>query len=277
MPRAETSPVQPTSPGTGMRARADSTARGRKKFDDLIQSNLSFVAVIAGEYRNLGLPFDDLLNEGNIGLIEAAYRFDPGRGTKFITYAVWWIRRGILRALADQSRLVRLPDYQRKEFRRIRDAETSLGRELGRPPDTSEISERLSRSIESIGRMRQSQLPELAIDAPVRIGETQPISDLLADKVLPNPEDAVIRAQALQLVGRSFSLLSPREREVLRYRYGLGGAPGLSLSKVGKRLGLSGERVRQIETDAIARLRKMIWSGRIAAAPPKKLRPARRV
>jgi RNA polymerase primary sigma factor len=277
MHHGEASPVHPPRPGDGAPVRIGPAGHCAQSSDELIESNLSFVTIIAAEYRHLGLPFEDLLNEGNVGLIEAASRFDPNRGTKFITYAVWWIRRGILRALADHSRLVRLPDYQRKEIRRIRDAEAKLGHELGRAPDTFEISERLSRSIESIGRMRQSQLPELAIDAPAKDGQAKSIADLLADRVLPNPEDAVIRAQALQLVGRAFVLLNAREREVLRYRYGLGGAQGMSLAKVGRRMGLSGERIRQIETDAISRLRRMLRTGRIGAAPPKKLRPLRRV
>ncbi len=271
------SPAHQPQRGPQLPASGDPTAAAGASFDELIRANLSFVAIIAAEYRNLGLPLEDLLNEGNVGLIEAANRFDPSRGNKFITYAVWWVRRGILRALADHSRLVRLPDYQRKEIRRIRDAENSLGHELGRAPDSSEISERLSRSIKSVGRMMQSQLRELPIDAPAREGRAHRIADLLADRILPSPEDAVIRAQALQLVSRALSLLEPRERDVLQYRYGLGGGQGLSLTKVGKRMGLSGERVRQIESDAIVRLRKMIRTGRISAAPPKKLRPPHRV
>ncbi|MBZ5639872.1 MAG: RNA polymerase sigma factor RpoD/SigA [Acidobacteriia bacterium] len=275
MSRGEASPVHPQRDAE-LSAAGGSDAAGTG-FHDLIHSNLSFVAIIAAEYRNLGLPFEDLLNEGNIGLIEAAYRFDPKRGTKFITYAVWWIRRGILRALADHSRLVRLPEYQRKEIRRVRDAEQILGHELGRPPDSAEISDRLSRSIESIGRLMQSQLRELPIDAPVGDDGAQRISDLLADRILPSPEDAVIRSQALQLVSHALSMLQPREQEVLRYRYGFGDGQGLSLTKVGKRMGLSGERVRQIEFDAIVRLRKMIRTGRIGAAPSKRLRPPHRV
>ncbi len=250
---------------------------GREGFDDLIHSNLNFVAKVAAEYRGLGLPFEDLLNEGNVGLIEAAYRFDAARGTKFVTYAVWWIRRAILRALAEHTRVVRLPEYQRKEIRRVRDAEQILGRELGRRPDTSEISERLSRSVESVERLMQSQLRELWIDAPVGHDREHRLSDSLADELLPSPEDVVIREQALRLVGRALAMLAPREREVLRFRFGLDGGKGQSLSKVGKRLGLSGERVRQIETEAITHLRQMIRTGRIAVAPPKKLRPLQRI
>ena len=249
----------------------------RESFDELIQSNLNFVARVASEYRHLGLPYEDLLNEGNVGLIEAAYRFDATRGNKFVTYAVWWIRRSILRALAEHTRVVRLPEYQRKEIRRVRDAEQTLGHELGRRPDSTEISERLSRSVESVQRLMQSQMRELWIDAPIGHDREHRLSDSLADQVLPSPEDAVIHEQALMLVGRALGLLAPRERDVLRLRFGLDGAKGQSLSKVGKRLGLSGERVRQIENEAISRLRQMLRTGRICAAPPKKLRPLQRI
>ncbi len=250
---------------------------GRESLDDLIHSNLSFVVKVAGEYRGLGLPFEDLLNEGNVGLIEAAYRFDATRGTKFVTYAVWWIRRAILRALAEHTRVVRLPEYQRKEIRRVREAEQTLGIELGRRPDSTEISERLSRSVESVERLMQSQLRELWIDAPIGHDRDRRLSDSLPDRVLPSPEDVVIREQALRLVNRALDALTPREREILRLRFGLDGSKGQSLSKVGKRLGLSGERVRQIETEAIDRLRQLIRTRRVSAAPSKKLRPLQRV
>jgi RNA polymerase primary sigma factor len=249
----------------------------RESFDDLIQSNMSFVAKVASEYRGMGMPFEDLLNEGNVGLVEAAYRFDAARGNKFVTYAVWWIRRSILRALAEHTRVVRLPEYQRKEIRRVRDAEQVLGRELGRRPDSTEISERLSRSVESVQRLMQSQMRELWIDAPIGHDRDHRLSDSLTDRLLPSPEDVVIREQAHLLVSRALALLAPREREVLRFRFGLDGAKGQSLSKVGKRLGLSGERVRQIENEAISRLRQMLRTGRIGAAPPKKLRPLHRI
>ncbi len=265
-------------PGTGVPVplvRPDTLGRG--SLDDLIHSNLSFVVKVASEYRGLGLPFEDLLNEGNVGLIEAAYRYDPTRGTKFVTYAVWWIRRAILRALAEHTRVVRLPEYQRKEIRRVREAEQILGSELGRRPDSTEISERLSRSVESVERLMQSQLRELWIDAPSGNDREHRLSDSLTDRLLPTPEDVVIREQALRLVGRALESLTPRERDVLRLRFGLDGSKGQSLSKVGKRLGLSGERVRQIETEAITRLRQMIRTRRVGAAPPKKLRPLHRV
>ena len=123
---------------------ADNVKNGcTSSLNELIESNLSFVVKVASEYRNLGLPFEDLLNEGNIGLIEAAHRYDASKGTKFITYAIWWIRKSILKALSEHSNLVRVPTYQMKKVKEIRDAENSLRRSLGRKPKREEISERL--------------------------------------------------------------------------------------------------------------------------------------
>ncbi len=136
--------------------------------DELVQANLSFVVKVASEYRNLGLPFEDLLNEGNLGLIEAAHRYDASKGTKFITYAIWWIRKSILKALSEHSSLVRVPTYQMKKVREIRDAENTLRRKLGRKPKREEISERLSKSVNKIDQTLQLKLREVSLDTTMR-------------------------------------------------------------------------------------------------------------
>ena len=128
-------------------------AGDKDALNELIESNLSFVVKVASEYRNLGLPFEDLLNEGNLGLIEAAHRYDAGKGTKFITYAIWWIRKSILKALSERSSLVRVPSYQMKKVREIRETERSLSRTLGRKPDRAEVSAELERSLAKVDQV----------------------------------------------------------------------------------------------------------------------------
>src|SRR5512136_508713 len=153
---------------------------GRKDaLNELIESNLSFVVKVASEYRNLGLPFEDLLNEGNIGLIEAAHRYDASKGTKFITYAIWWIRKSILKALSEHSNLVRVPNYQMKKVREIRDAENSLRRSLGRAPMREEISERLSKNISKIDQVLQFNLREISLEERIGKDRDKPIADYL--------------------------------------------------------------------------------------------------
>src|SRR3989442_7872771 len=157
--------------------------------NELVESNLSFVVKIASEYRNLGLPFEDLLNEGNIGLIEAAHHFDHLRGTKFITYAIWWIRKSILRALSQHSNLVRIPNYQLKKVRNVRNTERMLAKELGREADREEISKELRVTIAKIDEILQMKMRELSLDEKVGKDKDTPISDYLVDGRSINPED----------------------------------------------------------------------------------------
>ncbi|MGH9896830.1 MAG: sigma-70 family RNA polymerase sigma factor, partial [bacterium] len=145
-------------------------------YHDLVQSNLSFVVKIASEYKNMGLPFEDLLNEGNIGLIEAAHHFDPTRGTKFITYAIWWIRKSILKALSQHSAMVRIPNYQLKKVRNVRNTERQLARELGREADREEISRELRVTIAKIDEILQMKMRELSLDDKVGKDKDTPIS-----------------------------------------------------------------------------------------------------
>ncbi len=242
----------------------------REALNGLIESNLSFVVKVASEYRNLGLPFEDLLNEGNIGLIEAAHRYDASKGTKFITYAIWWIRKSILKALSEHSNLVRVPNYQMKKVREIRDAEAFLRRSLGRSPRRDEISARLSRAVSKIDQVLQFNLREVSLEDKIGKDRDKPIADYLVDASSASPEDDLIKREASSLVSDAMAHLTDQERTVVSFRFGLAGGPPLTLKEIGEKMGISRERVRQIECQAKSRLRKMFASRRMVAAPSKR-------
>jgi len=229
----------------------------RASLNELIESNLSFVVKVASEYRNLGLPFEDLLNEGNIGLIEAARRYDAGKGTKFITYAIWWIRKSILKALSEHSNLVRVPNYQMKKVREIREVENSLRRSLGRKPQREEISRRLDRSVSKIDQVLQFNMREMSLDDKVGKDRETPISDFLEDKERTSAEDDLLKREASTLVTEALDYLSGQERTVIGFRFGLDTGKSLTLKEIGLMMGISRERVRQIECQAKTRLRKI--------------------
>jgi RNA polymerase primary sigma factor len=244
-----------------------------RSLNELVESNLSFVVKVASEYRNFGIPFEDLLNEGNIGLIEAARRYDASKGTKFITYAIWWIRKSILKALSEHSTLVRVPNYQMKKLREIRETERSLRRELGRRPDRHEISAQLDRSVQKIDQALQFQMREMSLDDKVGRDRDTPISDYLVDSESISPEEDLISREANSLVAEAMRHLSPQERVVVTSRFGLTGGPPLTLKEIGEQMGISRERVRQIECQAKARLKKLFARKRMVQSPPR--RPAR--
>ncbi len=243
-----------------------------KALNELVESNLSFVVKIASEYRNLGLPFEDLLNEGNIGLIEAAQHFDHNRGTKFITYAIWWIRKSILRALSQHSTLVRIPNYQLKKVRNVRATERALAKELGRKPDREEISIELQSTIAKIDEILQIKLRELSLDDKVGREKDTPISDYLVDRASANPEEELLREESQALIRLALKDLSDQEQTVIINRFGLEGGKTFTLKQIGEKLGISRERVRQIEFQAKRRLRKIITRTRVVASPSKRIR-----
>lgn len=227
-------------------------------YHDLVKSNLSFVVKIASEYKNMGLPFEDLLNEGNIGLIEAAHHFDHTRGTKFITYAIWWIRKSILKALSQHSAMVRIPNYQLKKVRNVRNTERMLARELGREADREEISKELRVTIAKIDEILQIKMRELSLDEKVGKDKDTPISDYLVDGRSVNPEDELIKNENQVVIRLALRSLSEQEQTVIINRFGLEGGRVFTLKEIGEKLGVSRERVRQIENQAKRRLRKLI-------------------
>jgi len=248
---------------------------GDRSLNGLVESNLSFVVKIANEYRNLGIPFEDLLNEGNIGLIEAAQRYDHRKGTKFITYAIWWIRKSILKALSEQSTLVRVPTYQLKKVREIRETERQLSRELGRKPFREEISAHLERSVTKVDAILQIKMREVSLDDKVGEDRDTPISDYLVDDGSINPEDELIKTESEGLIRLAMAALTDQERTVVAHRFGLEGGRIMTLKEIGERLNLSRERIRQIEAQAKRKLRKVFAVHRAITSPPKEVQADR--
>jgi RNA polymerase primary sigma factor len=243
--------------------------------NELVESNLSFVAKVASEYRNLGMPLEDLLNEGNVGLIEAAHRFDASKDTKFISYAIWWIRKSILKALSEQSHIVRLPYSQLKKVKEIRAAEKTLGRELGRKPNREEISRHLDKSVAKIDKVLQYGVHETSLDVPHGEEGDNPLSECIEDADRSTPERDMLEREETSCVSAAFAMLSEQQRTVLSYRFGFEGAPPLTLQETGEKMGLSRERVRQIECQAKDRLRRLYLKKQRFQAGNKPRRAAR--
>jgi len=240
--------------------------------DRLIEANLGFVVRIATEYRNLGLPFEDLLNEGNLGLIEAARRYDSTKGTKFITYAIWWIRKSILKALAERSTLVRLPSYQMKKVREIRRAEESLRGALGRKPRRSEISRSLDRTESQVDQALQFTQHSMSLDDSVNDEGGSPISDSLVDETNSSVEDEMIRREDNDLILEALDSLTGQERFVVHHRFGIGGGGQFTLRQIGEMMGVSRERVRQIEGHSKDKMRRF-FAGRTTTTVRSARRP----
>ena len=241
----------------------------REAVNELVESNLSFVAKVAGEYRNLGLPFEDLLNEGNVGLIEAAHRFDADKDTKFISYAIWWIRKSILKALAEQSSVVRLPYSHMKKVKEIRRAERALRDELRRKPTREEIGQRLDRNVAKIDKVLSHGSHEVSLDEPLGKEHETPLADIIVDKEMDTAEGMMLDLEMIHGIGKAFRCLSDQQRTVIGYRFGLDRKPVLTLQETGNRMSLSRERVRQIECQAKERMRKMFVKMRSVQAPVK--------
>ncbi|HNR85670.1 MAG TPA: sigma-70 family RNA polymerase sigma factor [Taishania sp.] len=223
----------------------------------LTKANLRFVISVSKQYQNQGLSLPDLINEGNMGLIKAAERFDETRGFKFISYAVWWIRQSILQALAEQARIVRLPLNKVGNINRINRAFSELEQKYERPPTIEELAEHLDYTVNDVRQSMINSGRHVSMDAQLVEGDESSSSlyDLLTNDALPAPDDSLKVESLRKDIERSLSTLTSREGDVVRLFYGLNGKAPLSLEEIGDRFDLTRERVRQIQEKAIRRLR----------------------
>lgn len=229
--------------------------KGELALERLTKANLRFVVSVAKQYQNQGLSLGDLINEGNLGLIKAARRFDETRGFKFISYAVWWIRQSILQALAEQSRIVRLPLNRVGALNKIGKKFSELEQLYEREPTSAELAEQLDMTISEVADTIKISGRHLSVDAPFAEGEDNRLLDVLPNDQQPPPDSGLITESLRIEVRRALSTLSEREAEVIRMYFGLDNEHSLTLEEIGERFNLTRERVRQIKEKAIRRLR----------------------
>ncbi len=227
-----------------------------KALERLTRANLRFVVSVAKQYQNQGLSLGDLINEGNLGLIKAAKRFDETRGFKFISYAVWWIRQSILQALAEQSRIVRLPLNRVGALNRIGKAYRNLEQDFEREPSTEELAKELDMDVSEVSDALTSPGRHLSVDAPFASGDENSLLDVLENEELPSP-DNLLNSESLKAeIERVLSVLSERESEVIKLYFGLDKEQAHTLEEIGDKFNLTRERVRQIKEKAIRRLKR---------------------
>ena len=227
----------------------------QEALDGLVRANLRFVVSVAKKYQNQGVSLSDLINEGNLGLIRAAHKFDETRGIKFISYAVWWIRQAILQALAEQSRIVRIPLNRAGEIHRIGKRANALLQELGREATHAEIAEGMELSEDEVAKSMAISQAHVSLDAPIAPGEDNRLLDYIADTTHANPEEEVIEVALMESVQQALAGLKEREAKILRLYFGLDGAEPMTLEQIGAVLNITRERVRQIKEKALSRLR----------------------
>ncbi len=229
----------------------------KNALEKLTKANLRFVVSVSKQYQNQGLSLPDLINEGNVGLIKAAERFDETRGFKFISYAVWWIRQSILQALAEQARIVRLPLNKIGNINKIKKAFSELEQRYERPPSAEELAEHLDCTVEDVRQSLNNSGRHVSMDAPLVEGDESSSSmyDVLPNDSLPGPERELVIESLRKDIDRSLSTLTIRESEILKMYYGLNGKYPLTLEEIGDKFDLTRERVRQIKEKAIRRLK----------------------
>ncbi len=235
---------------------AQGIREGKKSaLDKLVCSNLRFVVSVSKKYQNRGVPLPDLINEGNLGLIRAAQKFDETKGVKFISYAVWWIRQAIRQALVEQSNIVRLPTNRAAALGRVAKCAAELRAELGREPTTSELAEASNVSPEEIEIAAAAARPPVSLEGPVADADDAQVMDYLPDTMSPSPEDAALGRALADAISDALAALPGREAMVLRHYFGLDGETPKPMEEIGGIIGVTRERVRQIKESALCQLR----------------------
>lgn len=228
----------------------------QKALDKLTKANLRFVVSVAKQYQNQGLTLSDLINEGNLGLIKAAQRFDETRGFKFISYGVWWIRQSIMQALAEQSRIVRLPLNKVGLTNRISRAYQHLEQEFERGPSVEEVATYLEVEVDEVFATMNLSSRHVSMDSPLSDGEENTLMDVMVNDNAESADQQIMFSDSLRLeIDRSLSVLTPRQKEVICFFYGIGVSEAISLEDIGRKYSLTRERVRQIKDKALIKLR----------------------
>ncbi|MGV8090784.1 MAG: RNA polymerase sigma factor RpoD/SigA [Mangrovibacterium sp.] len=227
----------------------------QEALEELIKANLRFVVSVSKQYQNQGLSLPDLINEGNLGLIKAAQRFDETRGFKFISYAVWWIRQSILQALAEQARIVRLPLNKIGSINKINRTFSKLEQEYQREPTPDEVASMLETSSEVVEDAMKVSSHHVSMDAPLRDEDDNSLYDIMLNNESPSPDNVLITNSLRKEIERTLSTLGEREAEIIKYYFGLNGYPQHTLEEIGEVFGLTRERVRQIKEKSIKKLK----------------------
>ena len=233
--------------------------RGSKKArEKMITANLRLVVKIAHDFSNYGLPLLDLVSEGNIGLMKAVERFDPMKGGKLSTYASWWIKQSIKRALANQSKTIRLPVHLVDKIGKIRRVSAQMTEELGREPSNDELAEELGLSEAKVAHLKNVAVRPASLDAKINADDDTAFGDLVSDERAEDPFAALRDKDLREEVGDLLDVLEPRERKIISFRFGLGGGKERTLEEVGRKFGVTRERIRQLQNIALLKMRKAL-------------------
>ena len=233
--------------------------RGNKKArEKMIKANLRLVVKIAHDFGNYGLPLLDLVSEGNIGLMKAVERFDPKKGGKLSTYASWWIKQSIKRALANQSKTIRLPVHLVDKIGKIRRVAAQMTEELGREPSTEELAEELGLPPAKVAHLKNVAVRPASLDAKINADDDTAFGDLVGDERAEDPFEALRDKDLREEVGDLLEVLDPRERKIISFRFGLGGGKERTLEEVGRKFGVTRERIRQLQNIALQKMRKAL-------------------